>query len=292
MKPARFAYVAPATVEEAVAALAAAGGQAKVLAGGQSLVPMLNFRLVQPSLVVDINRIAGLDRIEDNGPRLRIGALVRHHMIATSTLVATHVPILREAVHHVAHLTVRNRGTFCGSICHADPAAEMPMIALLLDADVEIAGPSRKRRLGVRGFLVSSLTTALAPDEMVTAIEVDKLAAGTGWAFAEFARRHGDYALACLAATVTRRDNVAGAVRIAAMGIGETAIRLHSIEAMLEGTTFGAGDIDRAVAQLRAEIAPMSDLGASADYRRHLAGTLAAKVLRDAFDRARELAAA
>lgn len=288
VKPAVFRYVAATGVEHAVATLAAAGGEGKVIAGGQSLMPMMNFRLVKPSILVDINRIAGLDRIEDLGARLRIGALVRHRMTASDTLIAREVPILHEAMKHVAHLTVRNRGTFCGSVCHADPAAEMPMMTLLLNGKVEIAGPQGLRRMEARDFIVSSLTNALEPDEIVTAIDIDKLPFGTGWGFAEFARRHGDYALACVAVIVTRSAGRASGVRLAAMGLGDTALRLGGAEAVLEGSDFSEETIAAAIASLRSEIEPMSDLSASADYRRHLAGELAGNVLREAWARAVE----
>lgn len=268
-----------------MAALAAAGGEGKIIAGGQSLMPMINFRLVRPSILVDINRITGLDRIEDRGERLRIGALVRHRMTANDPLVIRHVPVLHEAMKHVAHHTVRNRGTFCGSLCHADPAAEMPMMALLLNGEVEIAGPDGLRRMAAREFLVASLTTALDDDELVTAVEVDKLAPDTGWAFAEFARRHGDYALACVVVTVRQRDGRAHDVRIAAMGVAETAIRLGRAEQALEGSDFSDAAIARALACLTEEVQPASDLNGSADYRRHLVANLAEDVLRQAWQR-------
>ena len=286
MKPPPFAYAAPDSIDGCVAVLAEHADDAKIIAGGQSLMPMMNFRLVRPSVLVDINRIAGLDRVEDLGTRLRIGALVRHRMIASHPLVAAHVPVLHEAMKHVAHLTVRNRGTLCGSLCHADPAAEIPMMALLLDAEVDIAGPAGTRRLAAREFLISSLTTALAPDEIVVAVEIDKQAPGSGWGFAEFARRNGDYALACVAAIVKEQDGRARQVRIAAMGIADTALRLARAEAALEGSDFSEAAIAAAVTQLREDIEPTTDLAASADYRRHLAGELAGNVLRDAWTRA------
>lgn len=288
MKPAPFSYVAATSVDQAVAALAEAGEQGKIIAGGQSLMPMINFRLVRPSVLVDINRIEGLDRIEDLGDCLRIGALVRHRMTASDRFVAERVPVLHEAMKHVAHHTVRNRGTFCGSICHADPAAELPMIALLLNGLVEIAGPGGMRRVSVREFLVAPLTTALAANEMVTAIEIEKQAPDTGWGFAEFARRQGDYALACVAATTQRREGLACDVRIAAMGIADTALRLDRAEQALDGTSFAETDILHAAALLREDVQPITDLNGSSDYRRHLAGNLAEDVLRQAWRRASE----
>jgi CO/xanthine dehydrogenase FAD-binding subunit len=288
VKPANFDYIRASSVDEAVTALARAGGDGKIIAGGQSLMPMINFRLVRPSMLVDINHISGLDRIEDVGERLRIGALVRHCTTASDPLIAEHVPVLPYVMQHVAHLTVRNRGTFCGSVCHADPAAEMPMMAHLLNAVVEIASPRGVRRLDISEFITSSLTTALESDELVTAIEVEKLFSGSGWGFEEFARRHGDYALAAVVATMRHRDGCAHDVRIAVMGVGDRAMRVTAVESILEGSTMNKSAIADGVAALRANIEPMADLSASADYRRHLAGELAGNVLRAAWARAGE----
>ncbi|HKY81944.1 MAG TPA: xanthine dehydrogenase family protein subunit M [Sphingobium sp.] len=288
MKPAPFDYVSAESVAHAVEALAAAAGDGKVIAGGQSLMPMINFRMVRPSVLVDINRIAGLDRIEDRGDRFHIGALVRHRLTASDPAIARHIPVLHEAMKNVAHLTVRNRGTFCGSVCHADPAAELPMMTLLLNGTIHIASPSGERTLPAREFLLSSLTTALQPDELVTGIAIEKLAPGTGWGFEEFARRHGDYALAAVTATVERRQGRASNVRLAVMGVGDTATRLPAVEAALEGSAMDGPAIADAVARLRTGIEPNSDLNGSADYRRHLAGVLAERVLKAAWDRAEE----
>jgi carbon-monoxide dehydrogenase medium subunit len=292
VKPAPFDYVRAESVSHAVATLAAAGSDGKIIAGGQSLMPMINFRLVKPSVLLDINAIPGLDRIEDRGDRLRLGALVRHRMTASDPLIAAHIPVLPYVMQHVAHLTVRNRGTFCGSVCHADPAAEMPMMAHLLNAVVEIASPRGVRRLAIAEFITSSLTNALESDELVTAIEVEKLAPGVGWGFEEFARRHGDYALAAVVATMEWQDGRAHDVRLAVMGVGDRAMRLPAVETLLSGSRMEEGAIADAVAVLRAEIEPMTDLSASADYRRHLAGELAGNVLRAAWARAGELVAA
>ncbi|MEP9355975.1 xanthine dehydrogenase family protein subunit M [Xanthobacter sp. KR7-65] len=288
MKPARFDYVRAESIAHAVQALAGAGGDSKVLAGGQSLMPMMNFRLVKPSVLVDINRIPDLDRITLEAGTLRLGALVRHRVTAQDALVARHIPVLHAAMTHVAHLTVRNRGTFCGSVCHADPAAEMPMMTLLLDGTVHIASPRGTRAMPARDFLTGSLATALEPDEMVTAVDLAIPADGTGWAFEEFSRRHGDYALAAVAVLMERRDGRARNVRIAMMGIADTALRLSDVEAALEGREGTAEAFDEAVARLKASLAPNSDLNASADYRRHLAGALARRALAEAWDRARE----
>jgi carbon-monoxide dehydrogenase medium subunit len=286
MKPASFDYVRAESAAHAVQALAAAGGDGKVIAGGQSLMPMMNFRLVKPSVLVDINHISGLDAVQDRGDKISIGALVRHRITATDTLIAKNIPVLHDAMKHVAHLTVRNRGTFCGSLCHADPAAEMPMMSLLLNGIIHILSPRGERTLAAQDFFVGSLVTALEPDELVTEIEIDMLPAGTGWGFEEFARRHGDYALASAAVTMQRQNGVAVGVRVGLMGVGEMPMRLPRIEAMLEGCEVSSGLIGEAVDALRTELEPNSDLHASADYRRHLAGVLARRAMTAAWARA------
>src|SRR5215813_2360656 len=189
MKPPPFDYVVADSVRAAVAALAAAGGDGKILAGGQSLMPMLNFRLLKPSVLIDINRIPGLAFIADEGDSIRIGALTRHHAIETSPVIARHFPVLACAMTHVAHLAIRNRGTIAGSLSHADPAAELPMLALLLNAELTIAAPNRERNVAARDFFVDALSVDLAADEVVTEIVLPKLPSSTGWGFEEVARR-------------------------------------------------------------------------------------------------------
>jgi carbon-monoxide dehydrogenase medium subunit len=292
MKPASFEYVRAESVEHAVQTLSSADGDGKVIAGGQSLMPMMNFRLVKPSVLVDINRIPGLDAIQVRGDKLVLGALVRHRMTATDALIAEHIPVLHHAMKHVAHLTVRNRGTFCGSVCHADPAAEMPMMSLLLNGIVRIVSPRGERALAAREFFVGSLVTALEPDELVTEIEIDKLSPDTGWGFEEFARRHGDYALAAVAVTMRWHEGLASNVRIGLMGVGEMPMRAPKIEVMLEGREINSVMIGEAVEALRAELDPNSDLNASADYRRHLVGVLARRAISGAWSRAKRGAAA
>src|SRR5262245_17000053 len=183
MKPPSFDYIVADSVDAAVAALAASGGDAKILAGGQSLVPMLNFRLLKPSVLVDINRIAGLAFVEDTGTAIRVGALTRHYTLETSPVIALHFPVVACAMTHVAHLAIRNRGTIAGSLSHADPAAELPMLALLLDAELTVAAASGKRTVAARDFFVDAMTVDLAPDEMVTEIVFPKLPPQTGWGF-------------------------------------------------------------------------------------------------------------
>jgi CO/xanthine dehydrogenase FAD-binding subunit len=285
VKPPPFTYVAARDLDHALEVLAQAGGNAKILAGGQSLMPMLNFRLVNPAILLDINRIAGLDRIVEQTDRLNFGALVRHHMIATDPSVMARFPVLTHAMTHVAHHTIRNRGTFVGSLCHADPAAEMPMLALLLNAEIEIASTSGIRRLDARDFFLGPLTTALEPHELVTSVDIPFVDPATGWGFEEFARRHGDYALAAVGVTMSRQDGRAHDVRIAVMGVGDTPLRIPVAETVLEGNALDV--LPGVIQALRGAVEPNTDLHASGDYRRHLVGVLAGRAIAAAWDRAR-----
>ena len=286
MKPPAFDYILADSVDSAVAALAAAGDDAKILAGGQSLVPMLNFRLLKPSVLVDINRIPGLAFIEDAGGAIRVGALTRHHKLETSPLIAQHFPVLACAMTHVAHLAIRNRGSIGGSLSHADPAAELPMLALLLDATLTIALPHGRRTVAAREFFVDALTVDLAPEEIVTDIVFPKLPPGTGWGFEEVARRSGDFALAAVAVTLTLSDGAVAQARIAMTGVGATPRRASDAEAMLIGARLDQGVGDDLIEAVRAVAEPETDLHASADYRRHLVGVLARRALLAAWRRA------
>jgi carbon-monoxide dehydrogenase medium subunit len=287
MKPAAFEYVVADSVESAVATLGEASGDGKIIAGGQSLVPMLNFRLLRPSVLVDINQIPGLAGIEDRGDSIRVGALTRHVMLETSDIVAAHFPVLSEAMTFVAHLAIRNRGTIGGSLSHADPAAELPMMTMLLDARIGIASGAGRRVVAPADFFLGALTTDLGDDDLVTDIEFPKLPPSTGWGFEEVARRSGDFALACVAATISVADGLMGEVRIGMMGIGETAMRASDAEALLTGQPRLTDElINEAVASIRSVVEPNTDLHASSDYRRHLVGVLAQRALRTAWQRA------
>ncbi|MGA2816367.1 MAG: xanthine dehydrogenase family protein subunit M [Xanthobacteraceae bacterium] len=291
MKPASFDYIVAESIEMAVASLAEAGPDAKIIAGGQSLVPMLNFRLLRPSLLVDINRIPGLASIEETETGIRVGALTRHHQLEMSPIIGRHLPVLSCAMTHVAHLAIRNRGTIGGSLSHADPAAELPMMALLLDAALHIASASGKRTVAARDFFLDALTVDLAAGDMVTEIMLPKLPPRTGWGFEEVARRHGDFALAAVAATLTASGGVIAQARIALTGVGPTALRALAAEALLVGQSLEPKLTSHAVEAVRAAIAPDTDLHASADYRRHLAGALTRRALVAAWRRANESAA-
>jgi CO/xanthine dehydrogenase FAD-binding subunit len=284
MKPPPFQYVVSESVEAAVAALGR--GEGKIIAGGQSLVPMLNFRLLRPAILVDINRVPGLAFIAESEDAIRVGALTRHHRLETSPVIAKTFPVLAAAMGHVAHLAIRNRGTIGGSLSHADPAAELPMLARLLDATLTIAAPAGKRTVAAKDFFLGALSADLAPDDVVTEIAFPKLPAGTGWGFEEVARRHGDFALAAVAATLTVSDGRITQARIAMTGVDETARRADDAEAMLAGQALAPALRDAAIDAVRSSVAPNTDLHASADYRRHLVGVLAGRALEAAWRRA------
>ena len=285
MKPPAFDYLVATDCDMAVAALARAGSEAKILAGGQSLMPMLNFRLLRPSILVDINRIPGLSFIEETPDSVRIGALTRHFQLETSPLIAQHFPVLSYAVAHVGHLAIRNRGTIGGSLSHADPAAELPMMAVLLDATLRIVSATGSRTVAARDFFLNALTVDLDGTELLTEIVLPKLPAQTGWGFGEIVRRHGDFALAAVATTLTLSGSEIVQARIALTGVGPTTLRAAEAESLLVGREFDENLSRRAIGAVREAISPETDLHASADYRRHLAGVLIGRALAAAWRR-------
>ncbi len=291
MKPAAFDYIAADSIAMAFEALAQAGDDGKIIAGGQSLVPMLNFRMLRPSTLIDINRIAGLDVIAETGEAIRVGALTRHYQLETSPVITRHLPVLSCAMTHVAHLAIRNRGTIGGSLAHADPAAELPMMALLLDAELRIASASGERAAAARDFFLGALTVDLAAGEIITGIVLPKLPPRTGWGFEEVARRHGDFALAAVAATLTVSGGAIEQARIALTGVCPTALRATGAENLLIGHALESDLVSRVIDAVRAAIEPETDLHASSDYRRHLAGVLTGRALTAAWRRAHESAA-
>lgn len=288
MKPAAFDYIVADSIEAAAATLAQAGGAAKIIAGGQSLVPMLNFRLLRPGILVDINRIAGLSDVKDGNGSIVVGALTRHFQLETSAIIARHLPGLSHAMSHVAHLAIRNRGTIGGSLAHADPAAELPMMALLLDAELHIVSARGSRAAAARDFFLGALTVDLAEDEMITEIVLPKLPAGTGWGFEEVARRSGDFALAAVATTLKVSDGAIDQVRIAMTGVGPAPRRAGVAESLLVGRRLDDKTASEAAAAVQEDASPETDLHASAEYRRHLVGILAERALAAAWWRATE----
>jgi len=286
VKPPPFEYYRPGSVAEAVALLATHGDDAKLLAGGQSLVPLLNFRMLRPGVLVDINRVAALDFVADHDGRLRIGALTRHHTLEMSPLVRVRFPVLAAAMTHVAHLAIRNRGTLGGSLAHADPAAELPMLALLLDAAIHTSSARGARIHAAGDFFLGPLTTALAADEMVTEVALPALPPNTGWGFEEVALRDGDFAIAAAAATMTPSGSTITGARLAVMGVDATPLRLRGVEAALAGQHFAPELVAAAAQQVRDTVQPNSDLRGSADYRRHLVAVLTERVLTAAWSSA------
>jgi carbon-monoxide dehydrogenase medium subunit len=286
VKPAPFAYECPGSIDAAVTLLASHPGEAKILAGGQSLVPLLNFRMLRPSLLVDVNRLSELDFLEERGDGLRVGALTRHYKLETSPLVRRRLPVLAEAVAHVGHPAIRNRGTIGGSLAHADPAAELPMIAVLLDAEIHTRCAAGGRRHRAADFFLGPLTTLLGEDEIVTEIVFPDPPPRTGWSFEEVSLRHGDFAIAASAATVTAAGGTIASARLAVTGVDAVPRRLTEVEAGLVGQKFAPELIDAAARQARDSVNPGDDLRGSADYRRHLVAVLAERVLTSAWARA------
>jgi len=288
MKPAAFDYHRAETVEHALELLQQHGWDAKLLAGGQSLVPAMNFRLAMPAVLIDLNRIPGLDHIREEAGALRLGTMVRQHAAEVSPAVAAAAPLLAEALPFVAHPQIRNRGTIGGTIAHADPAAELPAVMMALGALFHVAGPNGTRTIGVDGFFTGLFATALEPDEMLVEIEIPRAEPRTGTAFLEVSRRHGDFALAGIAAAVALDEGGRCAdARIVLMGVGEGPALAMGAAAALAGADPTADAIRAAADAAMSELDPPYDIHASADYRRHLVGVLVNRALPVAFERAR-----
>jgi carbon-monoxide dehydrogenase medium subunit len=280
MKLPAFEYACPATLAEAVALLAAHDGDAKALAGGQSLVPMLAFRVASPALLVDLRKLPGLNEIKITDAGVRLGAMVRWRDILDETRLATAFPLLVAAVKHVAHYQIRNRGTVGGSIAHADPAAEMPGIVVACDAEIAVTGKAGARTIAAKDFFLSALTTALAPDEIITEIRFPAWPAGRRFGFEEFALRRGDFAIAAAAVyyDVDASGRAANA-HVGVIGVGDRPARLPSVEAVLNGARIDADVIAKAAAATSAAVTPQDDIHASAAYRRSLVGTMVERAL-------------
>jgi carbon-monoxide dehydrogenase medium subunit len=283
MKPGRFAYHAPRELDEALALLKEHGDEAKVLAGGQSLMPMLNFRLAQIEHLIDINRLGGgLDQPRVEADKITIPALVRQRQVERSAEMARALPILTTALHQVAHPQIRNRGTVCGSLAHADPAAELPSVMTALDAKFTIASADGVRTLDAAEFFLFHLTTALEAEEMLLEVTIDRLPQGTYSAFHEFATRHGDFALAGVAVTCALDDTgVVTGCRVVAAGVAPTPQRLSAVEGLATGNRLDEALLTEIDAAAREEIDPTSDIHASAAYRRRLTGVLVKRALAD-----------
>ena len=280
MKLPAFEYACPATLSEAVALLASHDGDAKAIAGGQSLVPMLAFRVASPSLLVDLRKLPGLDQIRITESGVSLGALVRWRDIEDDARLRRAHPLLAAAIKHVAHYQIRNRGTVGGSVAHADPAAEMPGVVVTCEATIAVTGKSGARVIPADSFFQGALTTALAPDEIITEIRFPAWPAGRRFGFEEFALRRGDFALA--AAAVFYDQDAGGRAanaHVGVIGVGDRPVRLATVEAALDGARVDAAAIARAAAAASAAVDPQDDIHASAAYRRSLVGTMVERAL-------------
>ena len=287
MKPPAFEYVAVASTEEAVAQLAAHGDDARLLAGGQSLMPILNMRLATPGRLVDLNRVRTLSYIVERAGGVAIGAMTRQRTVERSEFVAAAVPLLAEALPCVGHTAIRNRGTIGGSLAHADPAAELPAVAVCLDARLTLRGPAGERTLAAREFFRGYLTTALAPTELLAEVWFPSALPGTGAAWIEFARRHGDYALVGVAAVVTLEGSTVRRASLAVTGVDGVPVRAVDAERLLIGAPLSAESMAAVAESVRRTLEPQDDIHATAAYRRHLAGVLPVRALTRAGERAR-----
>ena len=288
MKAAPFDYVRADSADAAIAALSEHGEDAKVLAGGQSLLPMMALRLARPSVLIDIGRVEEWTGVSLEAGSLRIGATTTHTALGRDPVVARHCPLLASVVPLIAHDAIRNRGTVGGSLAHADPAAELPAAALLLDATLIAEGPAGRRSIPAREFFVSYLTTALEPDEVLVAMGVPAGQEATGGAFREVSRRSGDFALCGAGATVTLDDRGrVGSTRLAFIGVDSTPVRTPAGEQVMDGTGGDDADVSAAAEAAVSELDPGDDLHASGAYRRHIARLLARRVLTEAVATAR-----
>lgn len=292
MKPAPFKYFAPTSLEEALNYLSEYGYEAKVLAGGQSLIPTMNFRLAQPSVLIDLNHVSELFYLRpDKNNGLLIGAMTRQRQVERSSLVSERAPLVYETMPHIAHPQIRNRGTMGGCIAHADPSSELPAVMVVHNARFRVRSQSKERWIPANEFFVGLFATVLEPEELLTEIALPPLPPRSGSAFREIARRHGDYALVGVAAVVTLDDSKrCQQARIAFLSVGEGPVAAHQAAEFLKGQAPNA-KIVRVAAETAAsqDIDPPSDIHASAEYRRHLAKVLTEQALTQAFERAQKI---
>jgi carbon-monoxide dehydrogenase medium subunit len=279
MIPASFDYVAPLTVEDAVAALASGGDDAKVMAGGQSLIPVLRLRLSYPETVVDLGKIAELRGVRDDGDAIVIGAMTTHDEVLKDPLVARYAPLLAQATETVADPQVRHRGTFGGSLSHADPAGDLPSVALALDAELVVAGPNGRRTVAARDFFLDYLTTAIQPGEILVEIRLPKLGEGWGTCYEKFNRVAQAWSIVAVAAAVRRENGSITEARVGLTNMGTTPLRATAVEQALAGRSASAEVLAEAASHAADGTSPTSDLNAQADYRAHLATVLTQRAL-------------
>ena len=290
MKPTSFAYHAPDTVDEAAKILGNDIEDTRLLAGGQSLVSMLNLRQISVGNLVDLNRIPGLDHVRVEAGSVVIGALARQYDVEHSEEVRAALPLLSTAISHVAHSQVRNRGTVVGSLCHANPAAEIPAVWLALGGKLTAQSTAGTRTIRPADFFVSAFTTTLRPNEVVTEVSFDRIDGATGWSFEEVTKRHGSFSLVGAVTIVTLDGGSVSDTRVVAFGVGPKPIRIPSAERLFIGANASAVDdalLDKAAAEVSAAVDPTDDIHATGEYRRHVAGVLVRRELRRALDDAK-----
>jgi len=280
MKPAKFDYHDPTTVDEALGLMAQFGDQARPLAGGQSLVPLMNFRLAQPQNLIDLNGVEGLEQIQFDDQTLSLGAMVRQRDVERSASIAERLPLLREAIEQVAHPAIRNRGTAGGSLVHADPSAELPLLAVALDATFHLRNARASRSVAAKDFYQGYLLTDIAPDELLVATDFHMPPADCGWCCTEIARRHGDFAIVAVAVLLgCGRDGRIDFARVALGGVGPAPLRILAAEQALMGAGLGTELFRRAGDVAAQAVDPPADIHASSSYRRHLTGVLVRRAL-------------
>ena len=287
MKPADFEYHRPRNIEEVLALLQEFGDEGKILAGGQSLMPLMNFRLAQPAHIIDINFIDGMDYTRSDKGVLKIGCLARQSRLLDHSIVRERCPLLTEALTYVGYEQIRHRGTLCGSLAHADPAAELPAVLLALDGFVTVQNLTTKREVAARDFFKSYLTTSLSSDEMVLEASIPETPPGAGWSFTEFARRFGDFAIVGVAVLLVREQEKITDARIALTGVGDKPWREPGVERMLVGHQASTDLFRQIGVEIAARINPGSDIHASESYRRSLATVLTRRALNDAWQKTR-----
>ncbi|HQX15083.1 MAG TPA: xanthine dehydrogenase family protein subunit M [Anaerolineales bacterium] len=290
MKPASFDYHAPNSIEEVVTLKSQYGDDAKFLAGGQSLVPAMNFRIVQPSVLIDLNRAAELSYIREDGNVIRVGSMARERHLEFDTSIKKHTPLLHEAVPNIAHPQIRNRGTIGGSIVNADPAAELPVLMLALNARLKAKNKSGERWLDAKDFFAGMFTTALEPDEVLVEIELPFMPPRTGWSFMEVAPRAGDYAMMGVAALVTLDENgKCKSAKLVYLNAGDGPVDAVEAAKSLIGESLNDNLIESAaLLASEKEITPFGNIHASTDFQHHLAKTLTRKALKIATERAQQ----
>jgi carbon-monoxide dehydrogenase medium subunit len=290
MKPAPFEYYVPDSIEQALDLLREHGDSAKLLAGGQSLVPAMNFRVAQPGALIDLNRVRELRYIRDENATLQVGAMTRERELEFDPLISRKTPLLAEAMPHVAHPQIRNRGTLGGSLANADPAAELPVIMLALGARLKVRNADRERWVDAQNFFAGMFTTDLAADEMLVEIELPSMEAYTGWSFMEVAPRAGDYALMGVATLVTLDENQrCQQARLVYLNAGDGPVEAKEAAHLLEGEAITDEVIKAAAASAsEKEINPFGNVHASSDFQRHLARVLTRKTLKQAIVRANQ----